>query len=69
MPAQETLPGMSPRMKEAIKRKEQLDMLFTGIRDCLAPTVEGLPANGETKVSITKLIGGDIITVTYKPGE
>jgi len=69
MPTQETLPGTSPRMKEAIKRKESLDTLFCGIRDVLAPAVEGLPANGETKLTITKIIGGDLITVTYKPGE
>lgn len=67
--SQEALPGTSPEFKEAVKRKEHLDFLFCGLRDALAPAVAGLPANGETKLTITKIIGGDLITVTYKPGE
>ena len=69
MAHQASLPGTPKGLEEGIRRKEMLDSLFDGLRHALAPTVLGLPANGETKVTITKLVQGDIITVTYKPGE
>ena len=66
---QPNLPGTPGPSSEAIKRAAMLETLFLGLYQAMSPLVEGLPANGQTRIQISKVVKGDMLTVTYKPAE
>lgn len=67
---QEKLPGtFSPATQAAIKKAEILTTLFDGLQAVLSTSTEGLPANGETQITIARMVRGDMLKVTYRPGE
>lgn len=71
MPAekQSTLPGTPGPSERAIKKAEILTTLFDGIQAVLCTSTEGLPANGETQITIARIVRGDMVKIIYKPGE
>lgn len=62
------LPEMPGPPADALKRAEMLTSLFEALQLVLAPLAEGLPANGETKITLARVVHGDAIQIVYRPG-
>ena len=66
---QPTLPGTPGPSSQAIKRAMRIETLFAGLHEGMSPLVEGLPANGQIRIQISKVVHGHLLTVTYRPAK
>jgi len=68
---QDKLPGMPGPPAWALEQRECLNDALEAVHGVLVPFIEGLPVDNGTAAQfrISRKIGGDMLTVIFKPGE
>lgn len=68
-PKQPTIPGLPGKPPLAIARSEALDAAFIKLYQALVPLIESLPATADSVLTIRRMIRGDEVKVSFKPGK
>ena len=61
------LPGMPGPSPDVVHRQEQITIAFVQVHQALAPVLELIPGKNSS-ISLTRMVSGDRVTVTIKPG-